>query len=98
MFHWLDGWITVRQIFRRLPSKKNRTPPAQLAMQESLYYAWKLGVSGILPSIVTGNNLLQAGKNAALFVKRTSGKSLSSEQGIQPFAGLLESEPTSAQS
>lgn len=69
MFHWLDGWITVRQIVRRLPSEDDSTTPAQHAMQESLYYAWKLGVSGILPSIVTGNNLLQSGKNSVVFVK-----------------------------
>ncbi|QDV69814.1 hypothetical protein Poly24_35310 [Rosistilla carotiformis] len=70
MFHWLDGWITVRQILRRLPSKDDRRTQAQRAMQESLYYAWKLGVSGILPSIVTGNNLLQSGKNSVVFVKQ----------------------------
>lgn len=70
MFHWVDGWITVRQIVRRLPRKDDPTTPAQRAMQESLYYAWKLGVSGILPSIVTGNNLLQSGKNSVVFVKQ----------------------------
>lgn len=36
---------------------------------ETAYYAWKLGISGVLPSIVTGSNLLRSGKNSVRFVK-----------------------------
>lgn len=68
-FHWIDGWITVKQILERLPKKNDRRTPAQRALSEALYYAWKLGISGILPSIVTGNNLIKSGKNSVLFVK-----------------------------
>ncbi len=70
MFHWLDGWITVRQIFQRLPSDDEPNSIADRVTRESLYYAWKLGVSGILPSIVTGNNLRQSGLNSVDFVKK----------------------------
>jgi hypothetical protein len=73
MFHWADGWITVKRILERLPRKNDRTTPAQRAFSqahsEALYYAWKLGVSGVLPSIVSGNNLIQAGKHSVVFVK-----------------------------
>ncbi len=69
MFHWADGWITVRQILERLPKKNNKTTLTQRAISEALYNAWKLGVSGVLPSIVTGNNLIQSGKNSVVFVK-----------------------------
>jgi len=65
-FHWIDGWITVMQILDRLPKKTGRINPA---LSEKLYYAWKLGVSGILPSIVTGNNLIKSGENSVIFVK-----------------------------
>ena len=65
-FHWIDGWITVYQILQRLPKKGGRTNPV---LSEALYYAWKLGVSGVLPSIVTGNNLIKSGKNSVMFVK-----------------------------
>ena len=68
-FHWIDGWITVYQIMQRLPKKNDTTTPAQRELSEALYYAWKLGVSGILPSIVTGNNLIKSGKNSIVFVK-----------------------------
>jgi uncharacterized membrane protein len=65
-FHWADGWITVNQILERIPKKESRT---NLAQSEALYYAWKLGIAGILPSIVTGNNLIASGKNSVAFVK-----------------------------
>jgi uncharacterized membrane protein len=65
-FHWIDGWVTVNQILNRLPSKKGRKNPV---LSEALYYAWKLGVAGVLPSILTGNNLIQSGKNSVVFVK-----------------------------
>lgn len=65
-FHWIDGWITVNQILDRLPKKGGRKNPI---LSEALYYAWKLGISGVLPSIVTGNNLIKSGKNSVVFVK-----------------------------
>ncbi|WIO73600.1 hypothetical protein QP938_09875 [Porticoccaceae bacterium LTM1] len=68
-FHWIDGWITVNQILKRLPKKNDRTTPAKRALNEALYYAWKLGISGVLPSIVTGSNLIKSGKNSVVFVK-----------------------------
>ena len=68
-FHWIDGWITVNQILKRLPKKNDTTTPAERALSEALYYAWKLGISGVLPSIVTGNNLIKSGKNSIAFVK-----------------------------
>jgi len=68
-FHWIDGWITVCQILKRLPRKNDKRTPAEKALSEALYYAWKVGVSGVLPSIVTGNNLIKSGKNSILFVK-----------------------------
>ena len=68
-FHWVDGWITVSQILSRLPSKDDHRTPAQKAVDEALYYAWKLGVAGVVPSIVTGNTLINSGKNSVVFVK-----------------------------
>lgn len=67
-FHWIDGWITVVQIMERLPSKERRTA-AEKALSEATYYAWKLGVAGVLPGILTGNKLVMAGWNSALFVR-----------------------------
>lgn len=64
-FHWLDAWVTVNQLFDRLPGGKRKNP----VLKEALYYAWKLGISGILPSLVTGNSLIKSGKKSVVFVK-----------------------------
>jgi len=75
-FHFIDGWITVRQILRRLPKEPEHELDYQrklrlirLAKEEALYYAWKIGTAGVLPSMVLGNNLLTSGKNSLKFVK-----------------------------
>lgn len=69
IFHWVDGYITVRQILERLPQKDDKRTAADKALSEALYYAWKIGVSGVLPSILTGNSLVRSGKNSVFFVK-----------------------------
>ena len=72
-FHFIDGLITVRQIIRRLPEDNKYEPAAikaaRRAREEALYYAWKIGTAGVLPSLVVGNNLLASGKNSIKFVK-----------------------------
>ena len=72
-FHFIDGYITVGQIIERLPSDdKHETAvqkAARRAASEALYYAWKLGVAGVLPSLVLGNGVIESGKNSIKFVK-----------------------------
>lgn len=73
-FHFVDGYITANQIIGRLPSDdKTFETPAQTAARkaasEALYYAWKIGVAGVLPSIVLGNGVIESGKNSIRFVK-----------------------------
>lgn len=74
-FHFIDGYITVGQIIERLPSddKNNYETAAQKAARraasEALYYAWKLGIAGVLPSLVLGNGVIESGKNSIKFVK-----------------------------
>ena len=67
--HWFDGWITVKRIVERLPSKDDRRTLAERAADEARYYIWKVGISGILPAILVGDNLLKAGKSSIFFVK-----------------------------
>ena len=38
-------------------------------MSEALYYAWKIGIAGVIPSLVLGNGLIDSGKNSIKFVK-----------------------------
>jgi len=69
IFSWIDGWWTVIRILDRLPKKNDRRTPAQKALSEALYYAWKVGTIGILPALVTGRGLIDAGKHSISMVK-----------------------------
>ena len=60
IFTWTDSWITVNQILERLPKKNDRTTPAQRALSEALYFAWKIGTIGIIPSLITGRGLVES--------------------------------------
>ena len=73
-FHFVDGYITVNQIIERLPGNREdhetyAEAAARKAASEALYYAWKIGVAGVLPSIVLGNGVIESGKNSIRFVK-----------------------------
>lgn len=73
-FHFIDGYITVKQIINRLPGNKKDhetyvEAAARKAASEALYYAWKIGGAGVLPSIVLGNGVIESGKNSITFVK-----------------------------
>jgi hypothetical protein len=69
IFHWIDGWWTVQRILDRLPKKRDRRTPAQKAFSEAVYYAWKVATIGILPGLVTGRGLLDAGARSIGMVK-----------------------------
>ncbi len=66
-FHWIDGWYTVLQILERLPKREIRLPQFVLA-SEALYYAWKIGIAGMLPGLVTGRGLVASGRDSVKFV------------------------------
>lgn len=70
IFHWIDGWITVTQIIERLPDKDNRKTKAERAISELAYYAWKVGVAGMLPALLNSHQgLLHAGKQSIKLLK-----------------------------
>lgn len=68
-FATVDGWITVDQFLERLPKKRGRPTPAQRAISEALYYAWKVGTIGVVPAILTGKDLIEAGRESVSLVK-----------------------------
>lgn len=68
VFHWIDGWWTVMRILDRLPKKNDRRSALEKVFSETIYYAWKLGTIGILPGLVTGRGLADAGKRSVQMV------------------------------
>ncbi len=69
ILHWIDGWYTVNRILDRLPKKNDTESYKEKALKEALYYAWKIAISGMLPSITLGSGLIQGAKNSLIFVK-----------------------------
>ena len=98
IFHWIDGWWTVQRILDRLPKKNDRRTSAQKALSEALYYAWKIGTIGILPALVTGRGLIDAGKRSIGLVRhkikdvlilRAGYSSLCWIVGLAAYAGAI---------
>jgi len=69
VFQWMDGWITVNQILERLPKKGGRGSPANIAISEALYFAWKLGTIGIMPAVITGRGLVESCRDSIVIIK-----------------------------
>ena len=63
MFTLIDNLITCSAILGRLPSKRRWT-----AVDELIYYSWKIATVAIVPALVNGRDFLGAGKDSiALF-------------------------------
>ncbi len=69
IFSWIDGWITVNRIAERLPVGGKKKTVAQKMLEEAIYYAWKLGTAGMIPSLLSSKNSWRACKNSFGFLK-----------------------------
>ena len=70
MFQTADSWWTVMAILRRLPKKNDNSGVVDHAVGEAMYYAWKVGTAGVVPALLSGRGLIDAGKTSVLFVRR----------------------------
>lgn len=66
IFTWIDGWITVKQIYNRLQRRRGSYSPL---LSETIYYTWKVATMGILPALIAGRNILNAGKDSIDLIK-----------------------------
>lgn len=89
VFHWIDGWWTVMRILDRLPKKRDRRTPAQKALSEALYYAWKVATIGILPALVTGRGLVDSGKRSVGLVRAKLGDVLLLRAGYSALCWIV---------
>jgi hypothetical protein len=65
VFTTIDAWITVDAILDRMPRKRgNRT-----ALDELLYYAWKIGTIGVVPALVAGKGYIEAAKDSVSLLR-----------------------------
>ena len=72
LFHWMDGYITIYRIIERLPKKNDQTPAVQKAINEVLYYAWKVATMGILPNLITGRSIKDTVKDTVGMIKNNA--------------------------
>ena len=68
-FHAIDGYITIDRILERLPKENDTRTPADIALEEAAYYAWKVGTAGMVPNLILGNKLIPSGISSINFVK-----------------------------
>ena len=55
VFITIDAWITVNAILDRMPRKRNN----RTALDELIYYAWKIGTMGVVPALVAGKGYMR---------------------------------------
>lgn len=89
IFSWIDSWWTVSQILDRLPKKGGGTWTFK---GELIYLAWKLGTMGMIPAMVTGKRLRDAGIDSVNFIKVKLKKAATTRLGYSTvcwFVGIL---------
>jgi hypothetical protein len=85
MFTVLDGWITVSAILSRLPKKHyHRT-----ALDELLYYAWKVATMGMVPALVNGRDWLAAGKDSVKLLMSQPARALGLRFGYSAVCWVI---------
>lgn len=65
-FTFVDAYITAMTILNRLPSKEARK---NKIAEELAYYAWKLGTFAVMPALVNGRSLFEAGKDSVALIQ-----------------------------
>ncbi len=68
LFHAIDGFITVWQALRRLPSKNKKRPPTSVA-SELAYYAWKIASAAAVPTLLLADTSEEAMRASARFAR-----------------------------
>lgn len=85
VFTTIDAWITITAILDRLPSKKNK----RTALEELLYYAWKVGTIGVLPALVAGKGYTEAAKDSIQLLKEKPARTIGIRMGYSLVCWII---------
>lgn len=77
LFTTIDAWITVNAILDRLPRKRNN----RTALDELLYYAWKIGTMGVVPALTAGKGFLDSAKDSVAVLAARPGRAIGIRMG-----------------
>lgn len=85
VFTTIDAWITVNAILDRLPRKRrNRT-----ALDELLYYAWKIGTIGVVPALVAGKGYTEAAKDSVSLLRTKPVRAIGIRMGYSLICWII---------
>jgi hypothetical protein len=85
VFTTIDAWITVDAIVDRLPKKRNR----RTALDELLYYAWKIGTIGVVPALVAGKGYVEAAKDSVSLLRANPARAIGIRMGYSLICWII---------
>jgi len=85
VFTTIDAWITVDAILDRLPRKRGRRTP----LAEALYYAWKIGTIGVVPSLVAGRGYGSAVRDSITLLRDKPARAIGIRMGYSLVCWII---------
>ena len=85
VFTTIDAWITVDAILDRMPRKRNR----RTALDELLYYAWKIGTIGVVPALAAGKGYIEAAKDSISLLREKPLRAIGVRMGYSLICWII---------
>ncbi|MGE0212406.1 MAG: hypothetical protein AB7S41_11985 [Parvibaculaceae bacterium] len=85
VFTTIDAWITVDAILDRMPRKRGR----RTALDEALYYAWKIGTIGVVPSLVAGRGYTSAVRDSIALLREKPVRAIGIRMGYSLICWII---------
>ncbi len=85
IFTTIDAWITVNAILDRLPRRNGK----RTALDELIYYAWKIGTIGVVPALVAGRGFIDAAKDSVALLSAKPGRAIGIRMGYSLICWVI---------
>jgi hypothetical protein len=85
VFTTIDAWITVNAIIDRMPRKRNN----RTALDELLYYAWKIGTIGVVPALAAGKGYIEAAKDSVSLLREKPLRAIGIRMGYSLICWII---------
>lgn len=85
IFTTIDAWITVNAILDRLPRRNSK----RTALDELLYYAWKIGTMGVIPALTAGRGFMDAAKDSIAMLTARTGRAIGIRMGYSLLCWIV---------
>jgi hypothetical protein len=85
VFTTIDAWITVDAILDRLPRKRNN----RTALDELLYYAWKIGTIAVVPALAAGKGYVEAARDSVALLREKPVRAIGIRMGYSLICWII---------